>query len=34
MMILGTAGICEEVERLSARTGVGVAARDISDILI
>jgi hypothetical protein len=28
-----TAGICEEVG-LSARTGVGVAARAVSDILI
>jgi hypothetical protein len=29
-----SAGICQEVEGLSARTGVGVAAREVSDILV
>jgi hypothetical protein len=29
-----SSGICKEVEGLCARTGVGVAAKEVSDILV
>jgi hypothetical protein len=34
MMILGVQDLEVEVDGLSARTGVGVAAREVSDILV